>query len=230
MIQLPHNLISKERFDSNHTFCVEEWKSPARIETLSFLQGQGISSIWDIGANIGVFCATCLRRFSEAKITALEPDPENFIILRENFSLYPEIELKNVGVFYGVEQGQSMSVEGDPNIGGYMFSGLAQEHLGPYTGRVVTNQAIFRMQTLESLFTAPADLVKLDVEGSEYNIIENSEILKQCRFLLAEFHNHPAEYVQSFITQHLPFFEIVTLTNEHYGTDHHWYTFLIKRS
>lgn len=228
MLKIP-DLPNKDKFESTYTYCQNEWSSPSRIKAFEILQKEDIKIIWDIGANIGVWIEIVQQLFPQAQIHAIEPDPTNYKILESNFSNNSNIILHNTGVYYGIHEGVSMNVSGDPNIGGYMFSALSSNHLGPYTENVVHNSIIFHMQDLEEIFTIPADLVKIDIEGSEYNVIENSSLLKKCRFLLLEFHNHDLEYIYNFILQHLPMYSVeVPLTNEAYGTDHHWFVFLKK--
>lgn len=75
------------------------------------------------------------------------------------------------------------------------------------------------------------DLIKFDIEGSEYNVIENSKLLKHIKYIIIEFHpfgmkeqevikNLPqpgqfgrAEYLKkftdSFIKKHLPNHKII---------------------
>jgi hypothetical protein len=67
---------------------------------------------------------------------------------------------------------------------------------------------VFRLAELET-FVNPADLIKIDVEGSEYNIIENSWTVKHAKWLLLETHNHELEYVINFINKNLPNHKII---------------------
>ena len=43
-----------------------------------------VETVVDIGANIGAFTLTARRMFPQATILAIEPDPENAMVLREN--------------------------------------------------------------------------------------------------------------------------------------------------
>src|SRR5947208_4936670 len=51
---------------------------------------QGVTTIIDAGANVGYSSAYFLSRFPEARIIALEPDPENFNALRRNLTPWRE--------------------------------------------------------------------------------------------------------------------------------------------
>jgi FkbM family methyltransferase len=227
MITIPE-IPNRNAYINILNYCTGEWSSPVRIKTLTELKDKNIKNIWDLGANMGIFGDVCLQYFPNVLIDEIEPDAINFNILKYNFINNSNIRLHNFGIYYGATQGQSMNVIGDPSPGGYMFELLDKEHLGIYNNNVVLNNSIFYMKTLEDVFTTSPDLIKIDVEGSEYNIIEHSTLLKNARFLILEFHNHNKSYIEKFISTHLPMFILKELTNEHYGGEYHWFTFLIK--
>jgi hypothetical protein len=81
---------------------------------------------------------------------------------------------------------------------------------------------IFKLETLEYFLNRPADLVKLDVEASEYNILENSNLIKKSKYIFVEWHNKTMEYVIDFIQKHLPMYEIHKQYEQH--------TFLILKN
>ena len=54
-------------------------------------------------------------------------------------------------------------------------------------------------------------LLKLDVEASEYNILENSTIIKKFKYLMIEWHHHDRNYIYSFITKHLPQYNLLMI-------------------
>jgi FkbM family methyltransferase len=223
MITVPKDSTFQQALD----YVNGEWNSPIRHQTFDTLKKETIKTIWDIGANVGVFTELCTIHFPTAIIQAIEPDTRNYEVLTENLGQSRNIIFHNCGIYYGATEGHPMNVIGDPNVAGYIFSDVAREHLGPCLDNTVTHMdRIFYMDTLEDIFDIPADLVKIDVEGSEYNIIAGSKLLKQCKFLILEFHNHELQYVRDYLAQHLPNFTVEILTNEHYGGSIHWYGFL----
>jgi hypothetical protein len=74
---------------------------------------------------------------------------------------------------------------------------------------------IFKLETLEYFLDSPADLVKLDVEASEYNILENSELIKKSKVIFVEWHNKPISFVEEFIKQNLSMYEIHSQYEQH---------------
>jgi FkbM family methyltransferase len=223
-IKSPHD---KQNYISNLEYAEREWNSEARNKTFDYLRAKNIKTIVDIGANFGVFTDKCLQEFPNlVKIDAIEPDPINFEILKSNLGDNPKVYLHNCGIFYGADE---VSVEGigDNSPGGYVVKNISNEHYGEYTGRMIEYEdKVFKMKTLESLFDEPPNLIKMDVESSEYNIIENTEILKECSYLIIEFHSHLSEYVRDFIQKWLSKYKIVEFTSDVYGNAYYWYTFL----
>lgn len=225
MITIPKG----EGFEPSFDYIWGEWNGAIRLETFEILKKENIRTIWDIGANVGVFSDICLREFPDAIVYAIEPDARNMEILKSNLDKNQHIFFHQCGIYYGVTEGHPMNVIDDDNKAGYIFSAVEREHLGHCLDNTVTHtNTVFHMKTLEDLFWIPADLVKIDIEGSEYNVIEHSTILKECRFLILEFHNHVIGYIDGFLTKHLPMYDRIFVTNEHYGSPVHFYVFLRK--
>jgi FkbM family methyltransferase len=56
--------------------------------------------IIDCGANVGYSSAYFLSRFPEARVVAIEPDAENFVVLKENLASFGDrVTLKETGVW-----------------------------------------------------------------------------------------------------------------------------------
>ena len=225
--------ITESGYFSNLANGVAEWNSAFREKTFDFLKDKNIKTAADVGANFGVFTDKCLSTLPDLQsIDSFEPDDTNFTILEHNLNNMSNgrstIKFHHCGIFYGAEEGRVLGI-GDNSPGGYMFAPVDTVHHGQWTGGLsLYDGKVFKMTTLEKVFTMPLDLLKIDVEGSEYNIIENSTILKECRYLIIEFHNHLGEYVQEFIAKHLPNFRASEFTNDTYGSPYYWYAFLEK--
>jgi FkbM family methyltransferase len=221
--------ITESGYFSNLANGIAEWNSTFRAKTFDFLKDKNIKTVADVGANFGVFTDKCLAELPElTTIDSFEPDPTNFEILEHNLLYSTKTFLHSVGIFYGAEEGRVLGI-GDNSPGGYMFAPVDVVHHGQWTGGLsLYDGKTFKMTTLEKVFDKPLDLLKIDVEGSEYNIVENSTILKECRYLIIEFHNHLGEYVQEFIGKHLPNFRPLEFTNDTYGSPYYWYAFLEK--
>jgi FkbM family methyltransferase len=206
---------------------VSEWKAPTRNKTFEYLKDKDIKTIIDIGANFGVFTDKCLQEFPDLeRIDAIEPDNINIEILKYNLGNNPKVHLHNCGIFYGADEVNVIGI-GDNNPGGYVVKNVSSEHHHVYAGRMIEYEnKTFKMKTLESLFDKSPDLIKIDVESSEYNIIENTKILKECPYLIIEFHGHLKDHIIEYIQTWLSEFKMVEITSEAYGNPYYLYAFL----
>ncbi len=206
---------------------IAEWNAPTRNKVFEYLKDKNIKTIIDIGANFGVFTDKCLQEFSDLeRIDAIEPDEINFKILKFNLGDNSKVHLHNCGIFYGADEVNVTGI-GDNSPGGYVVKNVSSEHHRDYAGRMIEYRGkIFKMKTLESLFDKPPDLIKIDVEGSEYNIIENTKILKECPYLIIEFHGHLEDYTIKYIQTWFSEFKTVEITSETYSNPYYSYVFL----
>lgn len=181
-------------------------------KTLSFLNNVSIQTILDIGASSGVATLMFLELPQVKRIHCFEPDEVNFGLLYENVKAYEQVLVYNFGIYYGATESGVVGI-GDNSPLGYMLELETKEHDFP-TGTVRYEGKKFKLTTIEYVIPAPVDLIKLDVEGSEYNIIENSTLLKQTRYLIISFHNHPEDYVKKFIAGNLQRYNTVLFASK----------------
>jgi FkbM family methyltransferase len=143
----------------------------------------------DIGANIGVFAAYAATCASNVEVLAFEPFPENVCWLRKNVS---ESNLSNVTVYQqavaGVTEERTLQVSNSWIE--HSLSGTA----GEKSETVDENEQNLHVQcqSLNDVMKPipRCDLLKIDCEGSEYEILYTStnETLKKVRRIVGEFH------------------------------------------
>jgi FkbM family methyltransferase len=202
---------------------IQEWSTPKRIQVYDYLKDKNITTYIDIGANTGGSILAIYEHLKPTCILGFEPDVDNYEYLLNTTYGIPNKYIYNNGIYYGLKSSKVYGT-GDQSAGGYMIT--MDDQYKPvayleYDGKV------FTLNTLEDIITAnhpeivnKIDLIKIDVEGSEYNIIEHSTLLKESRYLFIEFHVSPQEYCHQFIQHHLSNYEIV-IENFH--------EFLLKR-
>lgn len=182
---------------------------PFWISTLETLRIGNIKTAVDVGASTGIFLMFLLGISSLQKIYCFEPDEENFKMLQQNADGLGEgVDLYNIGIYYGLKESGVVGT-GDQSPLGYMVDAVKKDHdfrwgTTPYEGKK------FKLTTLEKVIKTPVDLIKLDVEGSEYNIVENSTLLRKSKYLQISFHNHPGTYVENFLHRMLPEYSLIT--------------------
>ena len=157
---------------------------PYYKEIFKILGEEPIESYLDIGANVGEFHNQVVEKIPSIKKTYLiEPDPENFIFLKNHITYSVEVETFNMAISYTIKRG---TLTTSRNVGGYMLVGS-------------TEGGGVKIKTLESLKIPVVDFVKIDVEGMEYEILEKSSYLRQVEWLDVEFHQTPEQEQNSFV-------------------------------
>ena len=152
----------------NHTR-KELAEEPYFIALLSTLKSNRIVSYVDLGANIGEFSNILFEQIPTLKdVYLIEPEERNCEFLCSN--------IKNENTLYKVAIGYNFTlgvlVEDTNNAGGYhLREGL---HIG-------SNFLNVEIKTLEELELPIVDFIKIDIEGGEFNVIENSSYLQQIR-------------------------------------------------
>ena len=145
--------------------------------------------ILDIGGNIGITSIYLASIFPEATIYTFEPFHDNFEILKKNTQQYSNIKVFNIGL--GSKNGDfKVYLSDNPkNFGGVSFypkiGGTKDES---YIKCEVNNiNEILKELNLNAL-----DLIKIDTEGSEYDILYSlqSEILRDTSWITGELHGN----------------------------------------
>jgi FkbM family methyltransferase len=137
----------------------------------------------DLGANIGAFTIDCAVRYPTVRIHAYEPDPETFEVLRRNITtnnLTDRVVLWNEAVAGGQK---TMTLwRGDGSM-------VASAHpAGDRPGEGITVPCVTLQIVLERCGGSIA-LLKLDVEGSEAEILEAAgPVLAGVEAIVAEYH------------------------------------------
>lgn len=163
-----------------------------------------LNLVLDIGANYGDFF-DLVKHKTIKKYVYFEPDVVNYKRCVKKMQDYDFVEGHNCGIFYGKRESLVQGI-GDNNDGGYMVSEIDTKFKDDiWGGRLVYYQdKVFKLKELEEVISEPCDLIKIDVEASEYNIVENSKIVKESNNLMIEWHNQPSSFIIEFISQHLP--------------------------
>jgi FkbM family methyltransferase len=132
--------------------------------------------IVDAGANIGAASLWFWSKFPEACIVAVEPDPENAAILRENLADRSTMVVMEAAI--GAERGHVAVQRGE-------FS---------WAVRTERSSSGIPMVTIEDAFTASGGdtpfIVKIDIEGFEEELFaKNLEWIDKCCAIFVEPHD-----------------------------------------
>lgn len=144
----------------------------------------GAPTVIDLGGNIGLFSLLAARTHPQAEVYAFEPGPPNFRLFEmnrlANHALTERIHLSKEAV-----SGETREVEwffDEANPGG--------------SGLFATEGKKFRVQLrafTEVLPPGPVALAKIDIEGAEFELLENTpaEVWQRISALSLELHDDP---------------------------------------
>ncbi|MDR0693449.1 MAG: FkbM family methyltransferase [Puniceicoccales bacterium] len=144
----------------------------------------------DIGGNVGMISIFLAKKFPFLKIYAFEPVKENFENFKRNIKLnkIPDgvITVENLAV---TKDGRTVNLNIDmTNSGGSVL--CAEKSVDSFQScdvQSITLEDIFKKFAIKS-----CKLLKIDCEGSEYEILYNTDkdILKRCEHMRGEFHEY----------------------------------------
>lgn len=149
--------------------------------------GRPVRTVLDLGANVGISVRYLLARFPDARVIAVEPDPRLVPRLRANVDGLPGVAVHAAAVapragtatFFSTPDGWSSSLT--PAAGGR-----------PVTVECMTVEEILGAAGLERV-----DLVKLDIEGGEWPLLEAGAIQRATDCVVGELHHRdPRESVE----------------------------------
>lgn len=181
--------------DQHWDFTLREWNEPKFFEILEEALKKKPKKIFDIGACVGGW-SYVVRQHTDAKIEAFEPFNENYGKLVKNIEeTKMDVTPHNFGIYYGKTEANA-SWRGS-NIGAIFVDEIDTTMCMP-AGQV------FQLKTLEEVTKTRPDLIKLDVEGAEKNIIENSKMLQEVPQIIIEWHFNGVENAEEYFAKHLP--------------------------
>ncbi|HEV2722503.1 MAG TPA: FkbM family methyltransferase [Thermoanaerobaculia bacterium] len=141
--------------------------------------------ILDCGSNIGLSILYFKSRYPAARIEAFEPDPSIVPYLRENLTMNAIAGVNVHEAAVGGSEGV-LTFYSDHKYGSALASVAVDAERESWT-RYDVPCVRFR-----DLLDQPADLIKMNIEGAEYEAIAGAaDRLRQARELLIEYHHLP---------------------------------------
>lgn len=146
-----------------------------------------VRTLFDIGANMGLFSLSCAEQFGEElrHVVAVEPSTKTFRRLRRNFARNPvqaKVSLVNEAV--GAAPGQGVLRVGQAHYSSSLEPTKVRTPRGTEVVNVTTLDELMQRYAIDSV-----DLVKIDVEGSELAVLEGAhQLLRTARTLFIEAH------------------------------------------
>ena len=159
----------------------------------NFIANLPPETIIDAGANIGLASIYFTNKFPKAKIIAIEPEIENFELLKKNISKYPNIIPLCVALWDRV--GQIDLFDTGLGTNAYMVGGATVQ--SGINGIIKTPKHDFRSlvntvtieKILEDYNLDRVDILKIDIEGAEKEVFNNSRNwIQKVNAIIIELH------------------------------------------
>lgn len=158
---------------------------PELIGLGSSFQKNDSPVILDCGGHIGSFTLLVKSLVPNAQITAMEPVPDNQKLFIENITLnnFQGITLVPFALY-----GQSGTFYID--LAGKQFDAVNVTSVKPQHSEYITINALTLDEVVSQNHLEKIDLLKMDIEGAEYNIFTHSleALSKHVARLIMEFH------------------------------------------
>lgn len=206
---------SKDRLIDMHYAVMKVWEKEYTDLMKEVFSLQDVNTFLDLGANTGIVIDFCNRFFSDnVKIIAFEPVSENFEMLKEKIKTIKKLKnarLYQKAVFYGTDKAYAYGVGDNSSAGLFLEGTLPDVDPNDHRKPILTTH-IFECTTLENEISDInlVDVCKIDVEGSEYNIIRNSSFLRErVNNILLEYHWKTEKQAIDWLKENLPSHEIV---------------------
>ena len=137
--------------------------------------------IIDAGANIGFFSVLLKNKFPDAQIITIEPDEENFELLKKNMSSYSKVCFENAGLW---NKQTNLKIKDKFDQGKWAL--VVEETTEETDLKAISiNDLILKDQI------SRIDVLKIDIETSEKFVFEDnySKWLPKVKMLVIEFHD-----------------------------------------
>ncbi len=138
--------------------------------------------IVDLGAHIGATVLFFTMRFPTARVVALEPDPVNFAKLRRNVGSMPQVTILNTAVS---EQDGTITLYSGGRLDGWKSSSArpATRWQQPIDVRSMKLDNVLAEAGIKEV-----DLLKIDIEGAEYDVLKSFRGLASVGTIVGEAH------------------------------------------
>ncbi len=160
----------------------------------------GMATIADVGAHIGIFTILVARLNPSSRIIAIEPEEENYALLVQNISLNGLKNVTSIRALVSDESGIGRLYVSASNVGHSMVENLhSLKERGDF-------QEV-KMITLNSL--GSIDAIKIDVEGAEYQLFRN--VVPDSSVVVLDVHEVRGEEIEDLLMNFKERYTLITL-------------------
>ena len=171
--------------------------------------GELTQTIVDLGSNVGTSIVYFLAEHPSAHIYGFEPTTYCFDRLMSTVGKHPSVTLEKKAV--GITDGEIASIyihpQGHSGSSNFFIDGSTKEEVP-----VISLDSIIQKHSLTSI-----DILKVDIEGYEYEVFKHFKNLHLVKYIMVEIHPFLSGYSQDDFLALLPGFKITTILQNPYS-------------
>jgi FkbM family methyltransferase len=162
------------------------WKDPEMVDEFAgFLKAASARKVlWDVGALFGVFSLAFTLEGAERRALAFEPNPASRAKLKECLKANPAAKVDVFDFALGT-RGEIVEFER-----GFHFTAVAGLPQRPHANHLAQIETVSVDELIEKDFEPP-DLIKIDVEGHEFEVLRGAKRLLHERKPMLSIELHP---------------------------------------
>ena len=146
----------------------------------SRLNKKTISTVLDLGANIGMTTAYFYSCFPESAFYCVEPDPDSMVLMKNNLAqVVPEEKIQFLRAAAGAADSR-----GEMVTARYAYNRSVRPNPAKGEVKILTIASILSHFNLQYI-----DLLKMDIEGAESDVFQDAGWLAMVHFIFIEFHS-----------------------------------------
>jgi FkbM family methyltransferase len=136
--------------------------------------------IVDLGGNVGFSAVYFAMRFPQAQIFTLEPDPAAFRSLLKNTEPFPSI--RPFPLAAAAENGTlTLYSSTSSTMSSSMYR--RSQHVESHRVEAITLDEFLSREGIDAV-----DILKIDIEGAEFDVLRSTRCLDRVRFVIGEVH------------------------------------------
>ncbi len=153
---------------------------------LNKLKGQNISTVFDVGANVGDWCEIALSKFTDAKVYSFELSEATYKTLSDKHANNDRVVLNNYGLSDNI--GEIKYKDYGVNSGVNTILNNADFHDKNNTPHLIKAKLSTGSEYCQSVGISHIDLLKIDVEGAEHLVLKGfSDLLEKGNIKVIQF-------------------------------------------
>jgi len=169
--------------------------------------------IIDAGANIGLASVYFGRKYSNAKIIAIEPEEENFKLLKLNIKDYPNITAINAALWN--MSGEITLFDVGLDSGGFMV----ETNVSALKPNIKNKKHLVKSVTIDEIMNQfnidSIDILKMDIEGAEKEVFEScKEWINQTKCIIIELHERMKKGCNKAFFKNIKLFDHIGIHGE----------------